>query len=278
MAENTIDRVLGRATARLAAASDSARLDAELLLSRVLGRGRASFRAHADERVLDEAAARFDALVARRAAGEPVAYLLGEREFWSLALEVAPGVLIPRPDTETLVAAALEVGDGVTEAADLGTGSGAVALALASERPAWRIVATDADPVALGIARRNAARLGFERVAFALGDWCAALGARRFDLIVSNPPYVRTDDPHLTRGDLRAEPRRALVAGADGLDAIRAITACAPAHLTPGGRLLLEHGHDQAEAVAALLRDAGFTGIRHWQDLAGHTRVTGGTR
>ncbi len=275
----TIERTLAGAATSLQPVSESPRLDAEILLAHALGRARAWLRAHGDEPVPPDAAARFDGLLNRRCAGEPAAYLLGEREFWSLALTVTPDVLIPRPDTEVLVAAALVVGDNAHDvaAADLGTGSGAVAIALATTRPAWRIVATDRVPAALAVAQANSARHG-GRIEFHLGHWCAALARERFNLIVSNPPYVPDDDPHLTRGDVRFEPRDALAAGSDGLDCIREITACAPTHLVPGGWLLLEHGYDQADAVEDLLVAAGFGEIRRWKDLSGVDRVSGGRK
>ncbi|MEX0899527.1 MAG: peptide chain release factor N(5)-glutamine methyltransferase, partial [Gammaproteobacteria bacterium] len=236
---------------------------------------RAWLRAHGDQPLPAAGQAKFDEYLRRRRDGEPIAYLVGEREFWSLTLAVTPAVLIPRPDTEVLVGAALELVAGEDAAvADLGTGSGAIALALATTRPSWRIVATDLDPDALAIARANAAQHA-ARVEFHLGDWCAALSRERFDLIVSNPPYVADDDPHLMRGDVRYEPRAALAAGPDGLDCIREITACAPAHLVRGGWLLLEHGYDQADAVSDLLTTAGFGAIKQWKDLGGIDRVTG---
>lgn len=273
----TIDSLISGAATALQPVSESPRLDAEILLAHALGRARAWLRAHGDEPVTPEVADRFDELLKRRRAGEPAAYLLGEREFWSLALTVTPAVLIPRPDTEILVAAALEVIDDADDvaAADLGTGSGAVAIALATARPAWRVVATDCDAAALTVAQANGARHG-GRVEFHRGDWCAALARERFHLIVSNPPYVRDDDPHLDRGDVRFEPRGALAAGPDGLDCIREIVACAPAHLVSRGWLLLEHGHDQADAVEDLLVGAGFGEIRRWKDLGDIDRVTGG--
>ena len=275
----TIERTLASAASALQTVSDSPRLDAEILLAQALGRARAWVRAHGDEAVPPDVGARFDDVMHRRRDGEPIAYLVGEREFWSLAFAVTPAVLIPRPETEVLVAAALEtVDDGPDIAiADLGTGSGAVAIALSTARPAWRVVATDCAPDALAVARANGSRHG-SRVAFHLGDWCAALAREQFNLIVSNPPYVADKDPHLSRGDVRFEPRGALAAGADGLDCIRKIAACAPAHLVPGGWLLLEHGYDQADAVADLLVAAGFREIRRWQDLGGVDRVSGGRR
>lgn len=273
----TIERTLAGAALALRSVSDSPRLDAEVLLAQALGRARAWLRAHGDEPLPVAGQAKFEEYLRRRRAGEPVAYLVGEREFWSLALTVTPAVLIPRPDTEILVGAALELMDEAVDAAvaDLGTGSGAVAIALAIARPAWRMVATDRDPQTLAVARANATQHR-TRVEFHLGHWCEALARERFNLIVSNPPYIADDDPHLTQGDVRFEPRGALAAGPDGLDCLREITACAPAHLVPGGWLLLEHGHDQADAVADLLATAGFGEIRRWKDLGGIERVSGG--
>lgn len=223
---------------------------------------------------------RLHALVQRRAAGEPIAYLTGVREFWSLALHVTPATLIPRPETELLVELALAriPADGNCTVADLGTGSGAVALALAHERPRARVIATDISAAALAVARANAARLDLTHVEFRPGEWLAALGDTVVDLIATNPPYVREDDPHLREGDVRFEPRSALTAGADGLDAIRAIAAGAGDRLRPGGWLLTEHGHDQGAAVRALLREKGYLDTESFRDLAGLERVTGGRR
>ncbi|GAP66110.1 (protein release factor)-glutamineN5-methyltransferase [Mizugakiibacter sediminis] len=230
---------------------------------------------------MDEAAqAVFAALLARRLAGEPVAYLVGRRGFWSLELEVTPATLIPRAETERLVELALArlPADAAARVADLGTGSGAIALAIARERPRARVVATDASAEALAVARRNAARLGLGNVVFAQGDWCAALGeARDFDLIVSNPPYIAAGDPHLGEGDLRFEPAAALASGADGLDAIRRIVRDARAHLRPGGGLLFEHGYRQGAAVRALLAAAGYREVFSARDLEGRERVSGGS-
>ncbi len=219
---------------------------------------------------------RFDRLVEARARGEPVAYLTGHREFWSLDLEVTPAVLIPRPETELLVELALArlPVDAVCAVADLGTGSGAVALAIARERPLAQVLATDASAQALAVARRNAMRLGIDNVAFALGDWCGALGDRRFDLLVSNPPYIAECDPHLERGDLRHEPVAALVSGRDGLDAIRRIADAACAHLPPGAWLLLEHGWAQGTRVRELLSVRGFSAVGSVSDRGDHERVT----
>ncbi|ODU00461.1 MAG: protein-(glutamine-N5) methyltransferase, release factor-specific [Thiobacillus sp. SCN 63-1177] len=218
-----------------------------------------------------------DALLTRRLAGEPIAYLVGAREFYGRPFEVSPAVLIPRPDTELLVELALAhmpPGQAV-EVLDLGTGSGCIAITLALERPLAQVTALDRSPAALAVARRNAARLDAE-VEFLSSDWFAALGGRHFDLIVGNPPYIAAGDPHLNRGDIRFEPLTALAAGRDGLDDLRRLTATACAHLKPGGALLLEHGYDQADAVQALLRASGFHSPRSWTDLSGVRRVSGG--
>jgi len=254
------------------------RVDAEALLLHVLDKPRSWLFAHADEAV-DEASARaYAILVERRAAGEPVAFLTGRRGFWTLELEVTPATLIPRAETERLVELALErlPADRTARVADLGTGSGAVALAIASERPLAQLVATDASAAALAVARRNAQRHGLQRVAFLQGDWLAPLYGGRFDLVVSNPPYIEADDPHLAQGDLRFEPRSALVAGADGLDDIRRIVADARAVLAPGGWLLFEHGWNQGASARGLLADAGYAQVFTGQDLEARDRVSGG--
>ena len=224
---------------------------------------------------------RFDDLVTQRADGVPLAYLMGEREFHGLALQVNRDVLDPRPDTETLVDWALHVlaAQGEAAVADLGTGSGAIALALAAAAQQrgirWQVHASDASPEALAVAQANANRLGLP-VRFAAGSWWQAWPQQRFDLVASNPPYIAADDPHLPA--LRHEPRMALVSGAEGLDDIRQIVADAPRHLNRGGWLLLEHGWQQADAVAALLAQAGLVAVQHRQDLAGHRRCTGARR
>ena len=271
---NDVRGLIAAAADRLG--GDEGRREAELLLAHVLGRSRTSLFAWPEFQPAPERCALFGQLVDARWRGEPIAYLTGRREFWSLDLAVTPDVLIPRPETELLVEWALArlPRDVACAAADLGTGSGAIALALASERPRARIVATDASAHALEVARGNARRLRIANVAFAHGDWCAALDATRFDLIVSNPPYIAAGDPHLGQGDLRHEPAAALVSGSDGLDAIRAIVARAPAHLRPRGGLLLEHGWDQAAHVRGLLRDHGFGAVHSVRDASGHERVT----
>lgn len=256
------------------------RHEAEVLLLHVLGRERAWLFAHGDSPVEAMQRQRFLALVARRAAGEPVAYLTGRRGFWTLDLEVTPATLVPRAETELLVEQALELlpaGEG-REVLDLGTGSGAIALALASERPLARVTATDASAAALEVASRNAAAHGLGRVRLVQGNWFAPLAGQRFDLVVSNPPYIAAGDPHLARGDLRFEPATALASGPQGLDDIALIAAQAPAHLHAGGWLLLEHGHDQGAAVRAVLQATGLGEVATCQDLEGRDRVTRGRR
>jgi release factor glutamine methyltransferase len=272
---STIEAELKRARALLRTASASPRLDAELLLARVLRKDRGFLYAYPELCPGDAERTAFAGLLARRAQGEPMAYILGSREFRDLELRVTPATLIPRPETELLVEQALLriPRQATARVADLGTGSGAVALALARERPRAWVTATDADPEALQVAAGNARRLGIANLELALGSWYEPLAGARFDLIVSNPPYIPASDPHLGRGDLRFEPRAALAAGPLGLDALTEIIAGAMAHLQPGGRLLLEHGYDQAEAVSGLLREAGFRDIEGLEDLAGQPRV-----
>ncbi len=259
----------------LAAARDAglARLDAQRLLSHHLARPREWLIAHDDDALPADRAAAFAADVQRRAAGMPLAYLVGEREFHGLALTVSPAVLVPRPETEHLVDWALERAAPGSTAVDLGTGSGAIALALAHARPDLRITATDASAAALAVARAQAQRLSLA-VEFIEGDWWAPLAGRRFGLAVSNPPYIAGDDGHLAA--LVLEPRRALTPEGDGLAALRALVAGAAAHLAPGGWLLMEHGFDQAAAVQALLRAADFQAVETRHDLAGLPRCTGG--
>ena len=257
----------------------SARDEATLLLAHTLNVSRAWLVAHGVDAVDEEQAATFDAMIARRARGEPVAYLTGTRGFHALELHVTPDVLIPRPETELLVELALQRIPVETECriADLGTGSGAVALAIAHVRPLARVTATDASEAALDVARHNAQRLGLRNVEFAQGNWCAALGdARDFDLIVSNPPYIAENDPHLREGDLRFEPPAALASGAEGLDAIRTIVLDAHKQLRTGGWLLFEHGRDQGEAVRVLLTQSGYGEVFTARDLEGRERVSGG--
>jgi release factor glutamine methyltransferase len=253
------------------------RAEAELLLLHAVRQSRSWLFTHADDVPDMDVQTAYAELLNRRARGEPVAYITGSRGFWSLDLEVTPATLIPRPETELLVEQALErlPPDSACAVADLGTGSGTVALALASERPQCRVTATDASAAALEVARRNAARLGIDNVAFVQGDWMVPLGDARFELIVSNPPYIEADDEHLVRGDLRFEPATALASGRDGLDDIRRIVATARAHLAPGGWLLFEHGWNQGDAARALLRQAGYDDVFTAQDLEQRDRVSG---
>ncbi len=255
------------------------RAEAEILIAHVLGVARTRLWARPEEAVAPVAARAALDLAQRRATGEPIAYLVGRRAFWTLELEVGPAVLIPRPETELIVEQALaRLPAGPARVADLGTGSGAVALALAAERPRWHVVATDSSADALGVARRNAERLGLG-VDFRHGDWAQALRPdESFDLIASNPPYVAAGDPHLVDGDLPWEPRTALVAGADGLDAIRGLAPAAFQHLADGGWLLLEHGATQGDAVRGLLARIGLGAVRTMRDLSGLERLTMGRR
>jgi release factor glutamine methyltransferase len=257
----------------------TARLDAQLLLAAALGVPRARLQSHPEEAAPAGAAERYLRLIERRVSGEPLAYLTGKREFWSLDLAVSRAVLIPRPETELLVERALAVrAEAGGAVADLGTGCGAIALALASERPGWRVVATDVSEPALAVARANAAALGLSRVEFRAGSWFGALGGERFDLILSNPPYVAADDPLLVQSALRYEPRLALTPGADALECLRALARGALPHLAPGGWLLLEHGADQGQAVRSELVLTGLRSVRSHRDLAGHERMTEGQR
>lgn len=255
---------------------DEARRESELLLGHALGRDRAWMFAHARDPLDHAARKRFDQLIESRMRGAPVAHLLGSRGFWTLSLRVTGDTLIPRPETELLVEAALaRLPDGVPcRVADLGTGTGAIALSLARERPAAQVIATDASEAALEVARWNARENDIANVSFRSGDWCAPLAEERFDLIASNPPYIAEADPHLERGDLRFEPLSALASGADGLDAIRCIVRDAPGHLVAGGWLLLEHGFDQGDAVRALLLASGFVDVETLCDLETRDRVT----
>jgi release factor glutamine methyltransferase len=260
---------------------DTVRIEAEILTAHALGRTRAWILAHDRESIDPDALSRVSMLIERRAEGWPVAYLTGTREFWSRTFRVTRDVLIPRPETEHLVETALAhlpAGEP-SRIADLGTGSGAIAVSIALDRPQCRVVATDLSRAALDVARANAEALGASNVEFRLGSWCGAFkDGETFDLIASNPPYVRMGDPHLDRGDLRFEPDLALAAGETGLEAIDRIAATASAHLVPNGWLVIEHGFDQAEEVIGLLRRHGYTSIGSVKDLGGHSRVAAGRR
>jgi release factor glutamine methyltransferase len=275
-----IRSLLDEGTAKLARACDEPRREAEVLLGAALGRSRAWLLAHPEECILDcEATDRYEAYVTRRAHGEPVAYLLGEREFWSLPLRVGPGVLVPRPETELVVERALAHFPAGTpfEALDLAAGSGAIALALASERPHCRVTATDLSPAAVAITRENSLRLRLgDRVSVLQGTWFEPLAGRRFDVIVCNPPYIATDDARVEPAVRRYEPPEALFSGPTGLEALQAIAAGAPGHLRPGGWLVVEHGDTQGEAVRALFKAAGFQDVQTFRDLGGRERCTEG--
>lgn len=274
----TIDNSLADAAERLAEVSDSPGLDAETLLAWVLDAPRSHLFTHPEAELNDQAARAFSAALARRHQGEPVAYITGSKEFWSLLLKVTRDTLVPRPETETLVEQALLLipRDRPCRILDLGTGSGAIALALASERPNCEIVATDASRDALEIAKENAKQHELDNIRFVEGTWTEPVADECFDFVVANPPYVRDDDPAFD--ELRYEPRSALAAGPDGLDAIRRIAEDAGRILAANGTLFLEHGADQRNAVADVLRQTGWTGIECINDLAGHPRVTKAAR
>lgn len=257
-----------------------AALEARLLLQETLIVSHAWLLTHENDRLPDDAARTFNDKLQRRLKGEPVAYIVGHREFYGLNLAVSPDTLIPRPDTETLVEAALEKipPHQPCKVLDLGTGTGAIALAIASQRPDAELTAVDFSEGALEVATANAKQLDIRNVRFLQSDWFSNLGSETFDIIVSNPPYIAAEDLHLTQGDLRFEPMSALVSGRDGLDDIRQIIASATEHLNPGGWILLEHGHDQAATVADLLHQQHFIEISHHLDLANIERVTSGRR
>lgn len=270
-------RALSEARGPSQPAGSDDRREAELLLMHVLGRERAWLYAHATDPVdaaISEQCAR---LIGRRIAGEPLAYITGRREFWSLDLALTSDVLIPRAETELLVELALQkIPLNIpVDIADLGTGSGAIGLALASELAQARVLATDASAAALAVAKSNAVRLRIDNIEFAQGNWCKPLGARKFDLIVSNPPYIAAADTHLEQGDLRFEPAAALASGSDGLDAIREICSAVSKHLKPNGWLMLEHGYDQGPAVRQLLDEYGYSQIFTALDLESRERVSG---
>lgn len=271
---HTVASLLADAVSRLQ--GPEARFESEVLLAHALGSDRAWLYAHARDPVPVDVEQRFHQLCAQRQAGTPVAQLLGRRGFWTLDLAVSAHTLIPRPETELLVEAALQrlPATQSLEVADLGTGTGAIALALASERPHWRVIATDLSRSALAVAQANAWRLEIDNVRFVQGDWLQPLAGRRLTAIVSNPPYIAEADPHLEQGDLRCEPRMALASGGDGLDALRSIVAAAPALLVAGGWLLVEHGSTQGAAVRALFSAAGFHAADTLCDLEQRERVT----
>jgi release factor glutamine methyltransferase len=279
----TIAEILRSSAAQLAATlnldADTARLEARILLCRTMNVSRAYLMGHGEEVLASDTRAAYQKLLNRRLGGEPIAYIVGEREFFSLPLTVNPAVLIPRPETEVLVEQALAhmLDAQPYRVLDLGTGSGAVALAIASQRPKACVLGVDCSGEALAVACENATRLAIGNIEFREGHWFGPIPERDFDIIVSNPPYIAANDPHLTRGDVRFEPVSALVSGSDGLDDIRAIIRDAPGHMKAGAWLLLEHGYDQAETVRDILRaSARFEAIASYTDLSGTQRVTGG--
>lgn len=271
----TVGQWLRLTTQRLTATSPSAKRDAELLLGHVLQAPRGRLLAFPEQTLTPDQISALEMLIERRREGEPVAYLTGQQEFWSLPLQVTADVLVPRPETELIVELVLALPQKPQQILDLGTGSGALALAIASELPDAQVLAIDQSLAALAVAEGNARRLQIANVAFETGDWLSGCGNARFDLIVSNPPYIAEGDAHLQGDGVRHEPRAALASGVDGLDALRRIIADAPAHLQPGGRLLLEHGADQGAAVRALLQQAQLGEVRTHQDYAGLDRVSG---
>jgi release factor glutamine methyltransferase len=277
----TVAGQLDAATSHISAARGlerrEARLEARVLAAHVWRVDAAWLIAHDTDPLPDEKIAAFQSLLSRRLEGVPVAYLVGSREFYGRPFQVTPDVLIPRPETELLVERALQriPPDRPMDVLDLGTGSGCIAITLALERPLARVTAVDRSAAALAIAQRNADILN-AHVEFLTSDWFAGVAGRRFDLIVSNPPYIPAADPHLARGDARFEPRTALAAGTDGLDDLRKLISTACPHLRPGGTLLLEHGYDQADAVRTLLHGNGFRNPQSWPDLASILRVSGG--
>jgi len=269
-----IDAALATGTEQLRSISDSPRLDTELLLARALDVARSYLFAHPEDSLDPAAVARFSSAMERRAQGMPIAYITGEKEFWSMLLTVTPDTLVPRPETEVLVDQVLQrvPQGGEFAVLDLGTGCGAIALAVGKERPNCNVTATDVSDAALLVARENANRHAVANIEFLSGDWTAPVAGRSFDVIVSNPPYVPDADPDLDR--LQFEPRAALASGTDGLDAIRWISAAALTVLRSGGTLLIEHGETQQDAVAAILAADGWQDISHVKDLAGKPRVT----
>lgn len=274
----TIESLLKQAYGRLSALSDTAQLDAQLLLAHVLDVSTTYFFTWPDKEVSEANQLTFEALLKRREMGEPIAYILGEQDFWSLSLETSPTTLIPRADTERLVEVALELlPEGAHKLVDLGTGTGAIALALAKEWPASTVIGVDYQSEAVALAERNAVRNGIRNASFCQSDWFSALADDApFGLIISNPPYIDPEDEHLSQGDVRFEPLTALIAEEQGLADIRHISGQAKHYLTNNGWLMFEHGYDQGQAVRHLLQEKGFVEVATYQDLGGNDRVTVG--
>ena len=274
----TIQNSLTSSVEKLSSLSDSARLDCELLLCFVLNKPRAYLLTWPDTELSDDQSNKFKLLLERRMHGEPIAHILGERGFWSLDLKVTPDTLIPRPDTERLVELALEIipPQAQWNILDLGTGTGAIALSLAKEKPSCFITATDQSIAALNVAEENAQYNKISNIEFIQSDWFSRLDNQQFNLIVSNPPYIRVNDPHLQQGDVRFEPLSALTSGEDGLDDIRIIINNSQKHLTEKGALLIEHGYDQADSVCDLLKAAHFKKVQNFKDDNDNPRVSVG--
>ena len=275
----TLGETVSQATQLLASTSDSARLDAELLIAQCLQIPRSRFISNPEVALDAQQLDQIQTNISRRARGEPVAYILGHKHFWDLELKVSPDVLIPRPDTEVLVETALTLYPAETpiNVIDLGTGSGAIALAIAKARPHWHICATDESQAALSLAIENAEHYQLHNVSLLQSHWFDDLAEHtKYELIISNPPYVAADDPHLQQGDVRFEPQTALVSGADGLNAIRYLILQSKPHLVAGGWLLLEHGYDQGERVRQLFSAHGYLEVQQKKDIAGHIRMTMG--
>lgn len=275
-----IKTALDHATHRLTSTSPSARLDAELILTHVLNVSRVFLYAHSEDKLATLQQQHYQDLLQKRMAGVPIAYLIGTREFWSLPLRVSNDTLIPRPETEVLVERVLNQFIDVTQAniLDLGTGTGAIALALASERPDWTLLAVDKNEPAVKIARENTFQLGLSNLSVLCSNWFEAIPAQQFNAIVSNPPYLAADDPHLGQGDVRFEPRDALISGRDGLDDLNHIIKHSCNWLLPDGWLFLEHGCAQGPAVTSMLEECGYQKVQCWHDWQGHDRVSGGCK
>jgi release factor glutamine methyltransferase len=275
---NSVTALLDQAYQQLAAVSDSALLDAEVLLCHCLNKNRSFIRAWPEHQLTDQQAAEFQDLIAQRQQGVPIAYLTGEREFWSRSFKVNPDVLIPRPDSELLIELSLDLlpANQANKIIDLGTGSGILAITLAAERSTSQVIACDLSPAALRTAQANAQQLQIDNVSFLTSNWFSAITDRDFDLVISNPPYIDQHDPHLQQGDVRFEPDSALISPENGLQDIRLLADQARQHLKPGGYLLIEHGYDQQTAVQALFKRFNYQQITTHPDYAGNPRVTSG--